>query len=179
MSTSSKFPEPPSDLVWIQTAFLGDVILNTGAFDLASRRFPGVKQHVVTTAVGASVLEGLDCIASTVTFDKRKIGFLAALKKVSRHLQENLSDSSRTVILQPHRSFRSSLLARFLGFPVATYFETNLGFFGRRVSRGGEISASFGVARRFQRRYLRSQTSTRSPAIRPFNCLANKRCKHS
>ena len=137
LSTSSKFPEPPSDLVWIQTAFLGDVILNTGAFDLASRRFPGVKQHVVTTAVGASVLEGLDCIASTVTFDKRKIGFLAALKKVSRHLQENLSDSSRTVILQPHRSFRSSLLARFLGFPVATYFETNLGFFGRRVPRVG------------------------------------------
>ena len=59
LSTSSKFPEPPSDLVWIQTAFLGDVILNTGAFDLASRRFPGVKQHVVTTAVGASEVSSI------------------------------------------------------------------------------------------------------------------------
>jgi heptosyltransferase-2 len=137
LSLNSLSTANPSDIVWIQTAFLGDIILNTGAFELAARSFPGVRQHVITTSLGVRVLEGLESVYSRIVFEKRKESLFSSFRKVATELRENLRDSSRTVILQPHRSFRSSLLSRFLGFKVGTYFETNLGFTGARTSRVG------------------------------------------
>lgn len=128
----------PSDIVWIQTAFLGDVILNTGAFELAARSFPGVRQHVITTGVGARVLDGLESVHSCLIFEKRKGNFFSASRRTASELRLRLKDPSRAVILQPHRSIRSSLLSRYLGFRSATYFESNLGCLGgARVPRVG------------------------------------------
>ena len=136
----------PTDLIWIQTAFLGDIILNTGAFDLAAQHFPGVRQHVVTTKTGAGILDGLDSVFSVQVFEKRKANFFGAMLRLSRNLRQQLYDPERTIIVQPHRSVRSSLLASFLRFPVVTYFETDLGFLGARTSRVSVLHEAVRVA---------------------------------
>lgn len=122
------------NLIWIQTSFLGDVILSTAAFDLAHRQFPEAKHWLITTPLGEAALKGQSFLDGIVVFDKRKDG-LRGFKKVKDQLKKKnaLEDA---LILQPHKSFRSSLLARFLCAPRITYKET-AGAFGawRRVSR--------------------------------------------
>ncbi len=122
------------NLIWIQTSFLGDVILSTAAFTLARREFPNVKHWLVTTPVGESALKGQPFLDGIVVFDKRRDG-LWGMGKIKKTLREKgaLEDA---IILQPHRSFRSSTLARFLGAPRVTYAETAAGFGAwRRVPR--------------------------------------------
>lgn len=126
--------EPIKNLIWIQTGFLGDVILSTAAFELAHKEFPGAKHWLVTTSLGAAALKDQSFLDGIVVFDKRKDG-LRGLKKVKEELKKK-SALEDAMILQPHRSFRSSLLARFLGAPRITYKET-IGGWGawRRISR--------------------------------------------
>lgn len=125
----------PTDLVWIQTAFIGDVVLATAAFELAKQRFPNARQHVVTTPLGAKVLEGSAALASRVVFDKKGRSALAAFRAVKAELVRQLAGRT-PVVLQSHRSFRSSFLCRYLGWPTVTYDETSGGWLaGTRVPR--------------------------------------------
>lgn len=94
-----------NDLVWIQTSFIGDVVLTTAAFELARQKFPGVRQHVITTALGAQVLAGSSALASTIVFDKKRKSALAAFAAVRKELSHALAGRPAT-LLQTHRSFR-------------------------------------------------------------------------
>ena len=125
----------PQDLVWIQTAFIGDVVLATAAFELAKRRFPDARQHVVTTPIGAKVLEGSAALTTRIGFDKKGKSAFAAFRAVKAELVRVL-DGRRPVVLQTHRSFRSSFLCRYLGWPTITFDETSGGWLaGTRVPR--------------------------------------------
>lgn len=110
-----------TDIIWIQTAFLGDIILSTAAFGGLKALHPSVKQHLITTPIGNAALSGHPALSSIVSWDKRK-GFFEIWRHV-RDLRSRLSPKS-TLIIQPHRSARSSILSRLLGFPVITYSET-------------------------------------------------------
>ncbi len=124
-----------TDLVWIQTSFIGDVVLTTAAMELAKRHFPTAHQHVVTTPLGAKVLEGSGALTSRLVFDKKGQSALAAFSAVKRDLRAVLGGRT-PVVLQTHRSFRSSFLCRFFGWPTITYQETSGGWLaGTRVSR--------------------------------------------
>ena len=116
-----------TDLVWIQTGFIGDIILTTGALAKAKRHLPQAKQHIITTAVGAQVLAGQPELASCIVYAKGRESPLAAMRSVRRDLLQALPTPSvrgGVVVLQAHRSYRSSLLARFLRFPTITYRQT-------------------------------------------------------
>lgn len=120
-------------IVWLQTAFLGDVILTTAAFRLVRQHFPGVRQMLVTTTVGATALKDHPDLDRVVVFAKRD-GFLTTSGAVKKEFAD--LDPTRTILVQPHRSVRSSLLALRLGFPRVTYFETALSHPAKyRVSR--------------------------------------------
>src|SRR5262249_18318099 len=113
-----------TDLVWLQTAFIGDLVLTTAAIELARRRFPAARQHLITTPAGAKGLARHPAIASFTVFDKaQNVRLLASLGAVKRSVESALSDRRGAVLLAAHRSQRSSLLARWLRLPAVAYEE--------------------------------------------------------
>jgi heptosyltransferase-2 len=125
----------PQHVVWLQTAFIGDIILSTGAMRLLADRYPHIKQHVITTKAGVEILKPLAFLSSVQAFEKKGLGLKAYLQ-IKKSLAPLNLNKNNTVILQPHRSVRSSLLSTFLRFPVITYEETNLSIFAAcRVPR--------------------------------------------
>ena len=116
-----------TDLVWIQTGFIGDIILTTGALALAKRHLPQARQHMITTAIGAQVLARQPELASCIVYAKGRESPLTAMRSVRRDLHQALSSPNLpggVVVLQAHRSYRSSLLASFLRLPTITYRQT-------------------------------------------------------
>lgn len=115
--------EEISDVVWLQTSFIGDIILTTSAISALAKAAPWIRQHMITTSVGAAALAEHPLLSSIHEFKKRSGLFtpFTAVKKSIKAL--NLRN---TVTLQPHKSLRSTLLAKFLGFPIVTYEETSL-----------------------------------------------------
>jgi hypothetical protein len=74
-----------TDLVWVQTSFIGDVVLTTAALALAARALPGVRQHLVTTAIGKKAIGMHPALASCIVFEKRgatgaRVGAVAAMR---------------------------------------------------------------------------------------------------
>lgn len=127
---------PVTDLVWLQTSFIGDMILNTAAMELARHEWPAVRQSVITTPAGVTIYHDQPFIDRTFLFAKRKGSVWAALQSTAgavRAWRDRLPAGSHAVILQAHKSFRSSLVSRMTGLPVVTYRETaRIPFFGKR-----------------------------------------------
>jgi heptosyltransferase-2 len=118
-----RLPSPSSctDLIWIQTSFLGDIILSTAGFEAAAGLMPHVRQHLITNALGANALKGHPSLASIHIFDKKKF-ILSSCGDVKGALQLGRAP----VCLRPHRSVRSAILSKFLGIPSITYRESSL-----------------------------------------------------
>ncbi len=110
-----------TDIIWIQTAFIGDIILSTAAFSGLKEALPGINQHLITTPLGEQVLRNHPALSRVSGWDKRS-GF-KGVRPIARELKRSLSRES-TLILQIHTSFRSSLLSRWLGFKLITYEES-------------------------------------------------------
>ncbi len=123
-----------SDIIWIQTGFLGDIVLTTGAISQAAQSFPGIRQHLITTSIGNELLRDHPHLKSITTLDKSARNPMKAFSNGKRQLFENLSNKKTSVVtLRPHRSFRSGLLAWYLGFPTITYEESNLSFLAAKT----------------------------------------------
>lgn len=125
----------PDIIIWIQTGFIGDIILTTAAWQLAKSQWPSCKQIIITTPIGASALEGQSFIDKLIVLDKRNDGFLSGLYKAKGEMTRYLSDvpeysksKSAVVTLCVHKSYRSMILAKYLGFPVLAYRESDLYF---------------------------------------------------
>ncbi len=134
MPSYSKLPskEQMTDILWIQTGFIGDIILTTAAIDKARELFPKARQHLVTTNTGKMVLENGLNLDSLHVFDKSSGlgGLWQTAKKVRTHLGAN------AITIQPHLSTRSSLLSFLIGVPVITFREASLAFLAaKRVYR--------------------------------------------
>ncbi len=150
-------PRVVTDLIWLQTSFIGDVVLTSAALELAHREFPNARQHFVTTSLGAKVIEAVPWLTSRVVFAKGKKSTLAAFADVKRALEEKMPAAAKPVVLQTHRSYRSSFLCRYLGWPTITYAETAASWLaGTRVPRVAPLHEAarialllepFGVAR--------------------------------
>lgn len=117
----------PEVVIWIQTAFLGDIILSTGAMVSLKKSRPQVKQVLITTEIGKKALSGSNFLDEILVLDKKN-----GLKEVfmlAKKIRALKFDQSKTVILQPHKSYRSSLLAILLKFKRVTYFESAMSIF--------------------------------------------------
>ena len=99
-----------SDVLVIQTAFLGDVVLTTPLLSvLASRHGP---VDVVTTPAASGLLEGHPAVASVIRYDKQ--GVDRGWRALHRLGAELRGRRYRRVYL-PHRSLRSTALAWWSG----------------------------------------------------------------
>lgn len=130
-------PQPPwrdiSDLIWVQTGFLGDIVLTTAAIELARQAFPTARQQIITTPLGAAILAGCEALAKIHVFDKAVIGNIglpSALRRLKHAVRGACAESA--VVLQAHRSHRSSLMTRALGLPVIGYEESGFAFLAQR-----------------------------------------------
>lgn len=119
-------PGRPRHLVWLQTGFLGDQIITTAAFGAAAECLPGVRQHLITSPVGAAALAGQPHLQSVTVFRKRGGSFRRSAGEVRLRLQEAGVYDEPAVLLRPHRSTRSGLLALTLGLPAITYRQSHL-----------------------------------------------------
>jgi heptosyltransferase-2 len=119
-------PQQIDDIVWLQTAFLGDIVLTTAAMKLVRRERPAVRQHLITTPIGAKALKESSLLNSVTEFDKRGQSFLASFCHVKSSIAKLKLAPKNTVLLLPHRSTRSSLLAWHLNIPTIAYRENSL-----------------------------------------------------
>ncbi len=112
-----------STIVWLQTAFIGDIVLTSAAINLVHQQRPGIKQWLITTSLGKEVLGDCPGLSGVLVWEKRGGNPLTGFAEVKSQLS-GISNSA-TVLLQVHPSFRSSLLARYLGFPCIAYKESS------------------------------------------------------
>lgn len=112
-----------SDVVWLQTGFIGDLVLTTAAFALVRQVLPSVAQHVITTPVGREVYADSSLVDSLTIWDKRRDGGLAGMVRVKRSLETKLR-GAEVITLRAHPSLRSAFLAKILGFPVIAHRES-------------------------------------------------------
>ena len=131
----AELPGKPRHLVWLQTGFLGDQIITTAAFGAAAEYLPGIRQHLITSPVGAAALDGQPHLQSVVAFRKRAGSFRRSAREVKHQLREAGVYDEPAVLLRPHRSTRSGLLTLFLGLPSVTYRQSHMRFRSVAVER--------------------------------------------
>ena len=64
-------PAEPRNILLVQTAFLGDIVLFTPLAAAARAKFPGASISLMTTPAGAELLRGLPGVDEIIAFDKR------------------------------------------------------------------------------------------------------------
>ena len=116
-------------VVWLQSSFLGDLVLTTAALQLLQLELPNIKQHIITTEMGQLVFGGLPFIESIHVFKKSTFGILNEAARLRSYLKANGINRSNAVLLQPHLSIRSSILRILAFIPTITYEETSWSFF--------------------------------------------------
>src|SRR5690606_37744480 len=116
-----------------QTSVLGDIVLSTGALEVARKHFPNARQHIITTDVGRAALKDHPLLDSIHVFQKNRLGPLQAMRQLAEELRQVVPNKQSTVLLQPHRSFRSGFLSSVLGYPRIVYEATDFPF--RPVAR--------------------------------------------
>jgi len=117
---------PPVDILVVQTAFPGDVVLTLPMVQRLARARPGTSIDVVTIPATAVLLEGHPDVRSVIEYDKRgRDSGPGGLLRLARRLKSGGYESA----IVPHRSLRSALLVRLAGIPVRIGFDNSAGRF--------------------------------------------------
>ena len=95
------------NILVVQTAFPGDIVLTTPLFKALKKRFPESRLSVVTTPQGCELLRDLKEIDSLISYDKKgkDSGELRFLGLIRRLRKEGFD-----LCISPHRSFRTALM---------------------------------------------------------------------
>ncbi len=140
------------DVIWLQTSFIGDIILSTAAMAALQACRPMTKQHLITTASGADALMDHPLLTSVHVYSKRSPlsfgkNFLGIGAMIDIRMKIRALNLTNPIILQPHKSFRSTLLAHVIGYPVITYAETTASFWAfKRFMRSAVLHEADRVA---------------------------------
>lgn len=110
------------NILVIQTAFAGDVILTLPLIQVLKENFPVAKISFLCIPGVTQVLENNPCIDEVITYDKRKsqkgimqfFGFIKFIKSKQFDL-----------IISPHRSFRSTMISYLSGVGNTISFDTS------------------------------------------------------
>lgn len=122
--------QAPSNLLVLQTAFLGDVVLTTPLFRALRRAYPQARLTLLTTPAARPLVEEDPHLDAIFTYDKKAREPLSA---VIRKVRAGRFDA----LVSPHRSHRSALIALASGIPFRVgYAESGFPFaYHRRVRR--------------------------------------------
>lgn len=118
----------------IQTAFIGDVVLTTPMLRALRRCHPDAEITVLVKPEAAPFLQGHPDIDNVMIFDKSREHRYTGMFRLIGQIREKRFH----VLLSPHQSHRTGLLAMFSGIPVRYGYET-AGFarlaYNRRLKR--------------------------------------------
>ena len=84
----SVIQEDIEHVIWLQTGFLGDIILQTAAISLLKKERPAIKQTLITTPLGVAALKGHKDIHLLCSFAKRE-SLIGSFRNVKKHLKES------------------------------------------------------------------------------------------
>ncbi|MFN5874945.1 MAG: glycosyltransferase family 9 protein [Ignavibacteria bacterium] len=106
------------NVIVVQTAFLGDVLLTLPLCAAVKRTVPGATVTFVTTPAAASMVAYADVVDRVVEFDKRG-------KHRSLQQQKELAQSlggDKTAVLVAHKSWRTALFVRSIPADISIAF---------------------------------------------------------
>ncbi len=119
-----RLSKPPSKILLIQTAFLGDAVLTTPLAGALHERFPDSHISVLCTPEVRDVFERHPAVAEVILFDKRgKEKSLVAQWALVQKLKANKFD----LAVIPHRSVKSALFAWIARIPRRVGFSASQG----------------------------------------------------
>lgn len=108
-----------------QTSFIGDSVLTTPLVQKTAALFPGAKIIIVTRPQTVEIFQSLKEVSKIIIDDKRGLGKIFGVFKAAKNIKESNID----VILVPHRSFRSALIAKLSGVKIRIGFTNSEGRF--------------------------------------------------
>lgn len=105
----------------IQTAFIGDVVLTTPMLKIIKETFPDAYLSVLVKPEAKQILDALSFIDEVILIDKknqhRYLGMLRIIKEIRK--------KNFNIILSPHQSFRSGIIALFSGADIRVGYKTS------------------------------------------------------
>lgn len=108
-----------------QTSFIGDSILTTPLIQKTAKLFPEAKIVVITRPQTEDIFKPLKEVDEIILNDKRGWNKIAGVWKTAKAIQKSGVD----ILLVPHRSFRSALIAWLSRVPVRIGFTSSEGWF--------------------------------------------------
>lgn len=112
------------NILIVQTAFLGDVILTIPLARATRTAMPDATVDVVTIPGASEILGGQPAIRETLVYDKRGVDSgIGGLLRMAGRLRLRAYD----IAFVPHRSLRSALLVRLAGIPRRVGFDRSQG----------------------------------------------------
>lgn len=116
--------EGPRKILFVQTAFLGDVVFSTALLRGIRALFPRAEVTFLASPRGGGLLEGDGDVEEIIFYDKRGADRgLVALRRLVGRIRRDRYD----LVVSPHRSFRSAVIARFSGAPSRLGFRSGWG----------------------------------------------------
>jgi len=114
----------PQRLLLLQTAFLGDAVLTLPLLEKIKKVLPDAQVTVLTRPETAQVFASSRLTAEVIIDNKKTSGsFFGEFFRLLKELKERRFD----IVIVPHRSLRSALLARLSGIPVRIGFDSSAG----------------------------------------------------
>jgi heptosyltransferase-2 len=149
-------------ILFLQTAFLGDLVFSTALLHAVARIYPQAEITLLASPRGGGVMAGDRLVKATIIYDKR--GREKGLRPLLR-LIAKVRGGKYDLVVSPHRSFRSALVARFSGAPVRLGFRSGWG--GWAYNRGVPFPA--GEKRAYLRELkLAASLGGEVPTLRPL-----------
>ncbi|MBO7605409.1 MAG: glycosyltransferase family 9 protein, partial [Elusimicrobiaceae bacterium] len=108
-----------------QTSFLGDSVLTTPLVKKTAKMFPKAKITIVTRPQTVEIFRHLEEVNKIIIDDKRGLNQIFGIFRTANRIRRAKVD----VLLVPHRSFRSALIAWLSGVKVRIGFTNSEGRF--------------------------------------------------
>lgn len=108
-----------------QTSFIGDSVLTTPLIQKTKKLFPDTKIVVITRPQTEDIFKPLPEVSEVILNDKRGWNKIAGVWKTAQAIKKSDID----ILLVPHRSFRSALIAWLSGVKIRIGFTSSEGWF--------------------------------------------------
>jgi len=108
-----------------QTSFIGDSVLTTPLIQKTKKLFPDTKIVVITRPQTEDIFKPLPEVSEVILNDKRGWNKIAGVWKTAKAIKKSKID----ILLVPHRSFRSALIAWLSRVPIRIGFTSSEGWF--------------------------------------------------
>lgn len=108
-----------------QTSFIGDSVLTTPLIKKTKKLFPDTQIVVITRPQTEDIFKPLPEVSEVILNDKRGWNKIAGVWKTAHAIKKSGID----ILLVPHRSFRSALIAWLSGVKVRIGFTSSEGWF--------------------------------------------------